>query len=126
MKIFRNWMISGTYLPIALFAIIAIAVPALVFWLSRYFRPIEVEHEQTSTYECGEAPIGEAQIQFHFQYYMFAIIFVAFDLVSIFVILWALVFTDIGEIAKLMLLAFLAVLMVGVTYALKKEEILWI
>jgi len=119
-------MLPGTYLPIAIFAVLAIAVPALVFWLSRYFRPLEVEHEQMATYECGEVPIGEAQIQFHFQYYMFAIIFVAFDLVSIFVILWALVFSDIGEIAKAMLLVFLGILMVGVTYALKKEETLWI
>ena len=119
-------MISGTYLPIAIFAVLAIAVPVLVFWLSRYFRPLEVEHEQTATYECGEVPIGEAQIQFHFQYYMFAIIFVAFDLVSIFVILWALVFTGIGDVAKAMLLVFLGILMVGVTYALKKEQKLWI
>lgn len=119
-------MLSDTYLPIALFALLAIAVPALVFWLSRYFRPFEVEKIQTATYECGEEPIGDAQIQFHFQYYMFAIIFVAFDLVSIFVILWALVFADIGETAKIMLLAFLGILMVGVTYALKKEEIIWI
>ena len=119
-------MLPGTYLPIAIFAVLAIAVPVLVFWLSRYFRPIEVEHEQETTYECGEVPIGEAQIQFHFQYYMFAIIFVAFDLVSIFVILWALVFGNIGEIAKAMLLAFLGILMVGVTYALKKEETIWI
>lgn len=119
-------MLSDTYLPIAIFAVLAIAVPALVFWLSRYFRPFHVKEIQKETYECGEEPIGEAQIQFHFQYYMFAIIFVAFDLVSIFVILWALVFTGIGETAKVMLLAFLGVLMVGVTYALKKEETLWI
>lgn len=119
-------MLSDTYLPIALFAVLALAVPALVFWLSRYFRPLKVEDRQETTYECGEEPIGEAQIQFHFQYYMFAIIFVAFDLVSVFVILWALVFSDIGEIAKAMVIAFLMVLMVGVTYALKKEEILWI
>lgn len=119
-------MLSGEYLPIALFALLAIAVPALVFWLSRYFRPFKVEETQTTTYECGEVPIGDAQIQFHFQWYMFAIIFVAFDLVSIFVILWALVFTNIGEVAKVMLLAFLGILMLGVTYALKKEEILWI
>ena len=119
-------MLSDTYLPIAIFAVIAIAVPGIVFWLSRYFRPLKVEKAQEATYECGEEPIGEAQIQFHFQYYMFAIIFVAFDLVSIFVVLWALVFTGIGETAKVMLLAFLGVLMVGVTYALKKEEVLWI
>lgn len=119
-------MLSNVYLPIALFAIISLALPAVVFWLSRYFRPLQVRKKQTETYECGEVPIGEAQIQFHFQYYMFAIIFVAFDLVSIFVILWALVFSGLGPIAKVMLLSFLAILMVGVTYALKKEEIIWI
>ncbi|MDH4122624.1 MAG: NADH-quinone oxidoreductase subunit A [Thermoplasmata archaeon] len=119
-------MLSDTYLPIALFAVLALAVPALVFWLSRYFRPIQVDECQKTTYECGEEPIGEAQIQFHFQYYMFAIIFVAFDLVSIFIILWTLVFSDIGEIAKAMVVTFLAILMLGVTYALKKEETLWI
>ncbi len=101
------------------FVLAALAVGALL-------RPRRLREEREATYECGEEPIGEAQIQFHFQYYMFAIIFVAFDLVSIFVILWALVFTGIGETAKVMLLAFLGVLMVGVTYALKKEETLWI
>jgi len=119
-------MLSDTYLPFAIFAVIVLVLPVVVFWLSRYLRPISVDPKQEETYECGEVPIGEAQIQFHFQYYMFAIIFVAFDLVSIFVILWALVFAGIGEIAKVMLLAFLALLMVGVTYALKKEEIIWI
>lgn len=119
-------MLSDTYLPIALFAVIALALPVVVFWLSRYLRPLQVKPKQEETYECGEVPIGDAQIQFHFQYYMFAIIFVAFDLVSIFVILWALVFSGMGDIAKVMMLAFLALLMVGVTYALKKEEIIWI
>jgi len=119
-------MLSDYYLPIALFALVALALPVLVFWLSRYFRPLKVTGIQEETYECGEVPIGEAQIQFHFQYYMFAIIFVAFDLVSIFVILWTLVFTDIGMTAKIMVITFLAILMVGVTYALKKEETIWI
>lgn len=102
------------------------ALPVIVFWLSRYLRPFKVGAKQEETYECGEVPIGEAKIQFHFQYYMFAIIFIAFDLVSIFVILWALVFSNMGDIAKIMLLSFLGILMVGVTYALKKEAIIWI
>lgn len=119
-------MLSDTYLPFAIFAVVSLALPVIVFWLSRYLRPLKVGPKQEETYECGEVPIGEAKIQFHFQYYMFAIIFIAFDLVSIFVILWALVFSGMGDIAKIMLLSFLGILMVGVTYALKKEEIIWI
>jgi NADH:ubiquinone oxidoreductase subunit 3 (subunit A) len=79
-----------------------------------------------TTYECGEVPIGDAQIQFHFQYYMYAIIFVAFDLVAVFVLMWSLVFTDLSQLGKLYMLMFLGILLVGVTYALKKEEIIWI
>ncbi len=79
-----------------------------------------------TTYECGEVPIGDAQIQFHFQYYMYAIIFVAFDLVAVFVLMWSLVFTDLSQLGKLYMLMFLGILLVGVTYALKKEEIMWI
>jgi len=79
-----------------------------------------------TTYECGEVPVGDAQIQFHFQYYMYAIIFVAFDLVAVFVLMWSLVFTDLSQLGKLYMLMFLGILLVGVTYALKKEEIMWI
>ncbi len=111
---------------VAAFAVIAILLPALVFLLSRYLRPDKKDPRGTTTYECGEIPIGHAQIQFHFQYYMYAILFVAFDLVTVFVLMWALVFTDLSDMAKFSMLAFLGILLVGVVYALKKEEIIWI
>jgi NADH:ubiquinone oxidoreductase subunit 3 (subunit A) len=57
---------------------------------------------------------------------MYAIIFVAFDLVTVFVLIWALVFSGISDLAKVFMVMFLGVLLAGVTYALKKEEIVWI
>jgi len=57
---------------------------------------------------------------------MYAIIFVAFDLVAVFVLMWSLVFADLSQLGKLYMLMFLGILLVGVTYALKKEEIIWI
>ncbi|MGQ9586999.1 MAG: NADH-quinone oxidoreductase subunit A [Thermoplasmata archaeon] len=111
---------------VAVFAIVALLFPAVVFLLSRYFRTDKHDPRGETTYECGEVPIGDAQIQFHFQYYMYAIMFVAFDLVTVFVLMWALVFADLSELAKLFLLMFLGILLMGVTYALKKEEIIWI
>lgn len=119
-------MLAEDYMGVAVFAVIALLIPALVFLLSRYFRNDKNDPRGMTTYECGEEPIGEAQIQFHFQYYMYAIIFVAFDLVTVFVLLWALVFSDLGDLAKVYVLLFLGILIVGVTYALKKEEIIWI
>ncbi len=119
-------MLQDDYMGVAVFAIVAILFPTLAFFLSRYFRTDRNDPRSMTTYECGEVPIGDAQIQFHFQYYIYAIIFVAFDLVTVFVLIWALVFSDLTELAKVFMVMFLGVLLVGVTYALKKEEIVWI
>ncbi len=119
-------MLAEQYMGVAVFAVIALLIPTLVFFLSRYIRTDKHDPRGTTTYECGEEPIGDAQIQFHFQYYMYAIIFIAFDLVTVFILLWSLVFADISELGKIYMLMFLGVLLAGVAYALKKEEIIWI
>ena len=119
-------MLEEQYMGVVIFAIVALLFPTLAFLLSRYFRTDKHDPRGETTYECGEVPIGDARIQFHFQYYMYAIIFVAFDLVAVFILLWALVFDDISTLAKVFMLMFLGILLVGVGYALKKEEIIWI
>ncbi len=119
-------MLLETYLPIAIFGLIAFAFPAVSFYASRFFRPTNITPLKRTTYECGEVPIGEAQVQFHFQFYMFAIIFVIFDIVTVFLLIWALVFSGLTDSAKLYMLSFFGLLLVGVFYALKKEERIWI
>jgi NADH-quinone oxidoreductase subunit A len=114
------------YLPIALFVIIAILFPIVTYWLTGLFRPRRPTKLKEMTYECGEKPIGEAQIQFHFQYYMFAIIFVVFDVVAAFLLLWALVFSGLSMLNNLAVIIFVITTAVGVAYALKKEEVIWI
>lgn len=119
-------MLLDTYLPIAIFALIALVFPAVAFYASRFFRPARITSLKRLTYECGEVPIGEAQIQFHFQFYMFAIIFVIFDIVTVFLMIWALNYSALTDDAIILMLAFFGLLLVGVFYALKKEERLWI
>ena len=119
-------MLAEAYMGVAVFAIVALLFPTVAFLLSRYIRTDKNDPRGQTTYECGEVPLGDAQIQFHFQYYMYAIIFVAFDLVTVFILMWALVFTDLSDLAKVYVLMFLGILLVGVGYALKKEEIIWI
>ena len=114
------------YMPVAIFAAIAIAFPPIVYFLTRLVRPDRPSPLKETTYECGEVPDGEAQIQFNFQYYMFALIFVVFDVAAIFFMLIALVFTEASDVAKVAVILFAAVLFVTTNYALKKEEVLTI
>jgi NADH:ubiquinone oxidoreductase subunit 3 (subunit A) len=119
-------MLEDAYMGVAVFAMVAILFPTIAFLLSRYFRTDKHDPRGETTYECGEVPLGDAHIQFHFQYYMYAIIFVAFDLVTVFILIWALVFDNLSDLAKVYVLMFLGILLAGVGYALKKEEIIWI
>ena len=119
-------MLVEEYLPVALFALLAMGFAPIAWWASRFFRPEKPSEWRNTTYECGSVPIGEAQIQFKFQYYMFGIIFVVFDLVIVFLMLWAVAFADLSVMGRVWAVAFLGILLVGVTYALKKEESLWI
>src|SRR2546426_12313808 len=78
------------YVPVVLFLLVALSFPLLTFFATRLFRPTHPTPLKDLTYECGELPEGEAAIQFHFQYYMFALIFVVFDVAAVFLVLWAL------------------------------------
>ncbi|MDR0198762.1 MAG: NADH-quinone oxidoreductase subunit A [Methanomassiliicoccaceae archaeon] len=114
------------YLPLAILAVLAVGFAPLAWLLSRFFRPNKPSQWRDTTYECGSEPIGEAQVQFKFQYYVFGIIFVVFDLIATFLMLWAVAFDALSDMAKLWAVLFLVILLIGVAYALKKEGKIWI
>jgi NADH-quinone oxidoreductase subunit A len=114
------------YLPVLIFAVISVLFVLFGLFLSALLRPTKREPLKETTYECGEVPIGDTRIQFHFQYYMFALIFVIADVLTVFLALWVLDFSPgLGPVNLLMFL-FTAILVIGILYALKKEEIIWI
>ena len=80
-------------------------------------------------YECGEVPIGEAQTRFNFQYYVFALIFVIFDVVTSFLLAWALSlrYIEIGarDQTKVFALVFISVLLIGFTYWWRRKALRW-
>ncbi|MBI4415810.1 MAG: NADH-quinone oxidoreductase subunit A [Euryarchaeota archaeon] len=116
------------YLPVALFAIFALLFPVGTFLATRFIRRDNPTPLKDLTYECGEVPEGEAMIQFHFQYYVFAIIFVVFDVAAIFLLLWALSFdaTRATQVGFAAIVLFVAIMFAATNYALKKEEVLYI
>lgn len=127
-------MLVDAYYPVAIFALVAVLFPVLAFYVSRFFRPTKFTTLRDTTYECGETPIGQAQIQFHVQFYVYAIIFVVFDIVTVFLLTWAFAFDGFAIDSEnlwnntplFIAMAFLAIMLVGVYYAIKKEKILWI
>ena len=127
-------MLVDDYYPVAIFALLAVLFPVASFLMSRFFRPTKYTTLRDTTYECGETPIGQAQIQFHVQFYIYAIIFVVFDVVTVFLLIWAMAFDSFGidqdnplnSLPLITAAIFVGIMLIGVYYAIKKEKILWI
>ena len=123
-------MVLESYVPVVIFAVVALLFPLGTFFATRLFRPDHPTPLKDLTYECGEVPEGVAQIQFHFQYYMFALICVIFDVAAIFLLLWAFAWggllNSVSPVAKFSIFLFLGIMFVATQYALKKEEVIQI
>ncbi|MEW5759611.1 MAG: NADH-quinone oxidoreductase subunit A [Candidatus Thermoplasmatota archaeon] len=119
-------MLPDAYLPIGIFTIVAILFGFLTLFATRFFRPKKRTELKEIAYECGEIPVGSAHIQFNFQYYIFALIFVVFDVVTVFLLLWALIFSELSNSIRLVMGIFGVVVILGLAYALKKEATVWI
>lgn len=76
-------------------------------------------------YECGEIPIGDAHTRFNFQYYVFALVFVVFDVVSSFLLVWGLVIGDLQLEGMITVAAFLLVMAIGFIYWWKRDALRW-
>ncbi|MEE9164062.1 MAG: NADH-quinone oxidoreductase subunit A [Thermoplasmata archaeon] len=119
-------MVLEAYYPVAIFVLIAISFPFLTYMATRLLRTDNPNPLKETTYECGEVPEGEANIQFNFQYYLFAIMFIVFDVAAIFIILFALIYRDflaLDPLATTMMAFFILIMTAATLYSLKKEEV---
>ena len=94
--------------------------------LWRVLRPARFSEEKLTTYECGEEPVGNAWIQFNIRFYVFALIFVVFDVEAVFLLPWATVFRELGPLAYLEGLVFIAILVVALAYVWRKGDLAWV
>ena len=100
-----------------------VAVNLVVWWL---IRPSRHSEEKLTTYECGENPQGSAWIQFNIRFYVFALIFIIFDVEAVFLLPWAVVFRELGVLAWLEGLVFIAILAVALAYVWRKGDLEWV
>jgi NAD(P)H-quinone oxidoreductase subunit 3 len=93
---------------------------------SNILAPRKRTKEKLQTYESGESPIGSAWVQYPLGFYIFALLFVAFDVDIVFIIAWAVIFKQLSFFGFFEILFFILVLALGLVYAWRKGVIRWI
>lgn len=114
------------YLYVASFLILGLAVVLGGLVTSRFIAPRSQGKEKSSPYECGMPPVGEPASQFNFRYYIFALLFIIFDVETVFMYPWALVFKKLGWFAFWEMIIFILILALGLLYAWKKDVLRWV
>jgi NADH-quinone oxidoreductase subunit A len=117
---------STSYAALLVFALALVGFVAvnLAFWWA--IRPHRPSEEKLTTYECGEEPVGSAWIQFNIRFYVFALVFIVFDVEAAFLLPWAVAFRDLGMLAFLEGLVFILILVVALAYVWRKGDLAWI
>lgn len=113
------------YAAVLIAGVVAVLLVIFLLFLSYLLAPRHFSQAKASIYECGMIPLGEHWTQIHVRYYLFAILFVIFDVEMVFLFPWAIVFVDMGSFAFYEMMAFLAILFFGLVYAWKKGVLRW-
>nr|YP_010704809.1 NADH dehydrogenase subunit 3 [Corydalis anthriscifolia]UZG91909.1 NADH dehydrogenase subunit 3 [Corydalis anthriscifolia] len=107
------------------FFIISSGIPILAFRISGVLAPTREGPEKLSSYESGIEPMDDAWLQFRIRYYMFALIFVVFDVETVFLYPWAMSFDVLGVSVFIEAFIFVLIPIVGSVYAWRKGALEW-
>jgi NADH-quinone oxidoreductase subunit A len=114
------------YAAVLIFLGLGIGMVLFTFFLHRLIRPSNPYPAKNQNYECAEMPIGNSWIQFNNRFYIFALIFVVFDVEAVFLFPWAVAFGKLGLYALVEMIIFIAILLFGLLYAWKKGVLKWV
>jgi NADH:ubiquinone oxidoreductase subunit 3 (subunit A) len=116
----QDWLFIGVFLVLApVFPIGALLIPRII-------APRKPNRTKQEVYECGNETVGESYVQFKVQYYIFALIFLIFDVETVFLFPWAVSFNQIPLFAVLEGVLFIMILVVGLLYTWRKGALEWV
>jgi NADH:ubiquinone oxidoreductase subunit 3 (subunit A) len=119
-------MLTG-YAAVLLFMVVGVLFLVVSLIMSRLMRYTgKYSKDKYIAYECGETPEGSAWIQFNIRFYVFALIFIIFDVEIVFLLPWAVVFNRLGVFAFVEGLIFIGILIVGLAYVWAKGDLAWV
>src|SRR6056297_631267 len=120
------------WIAIGMLALVSVLIPAGMLGVSALIRPSVPEQGKRATYESGEVPTGDARLQFNTQYYMVALLFLVFDIETVLIFPWTVIYRDalamegVGLVEVLApMLVFIGILVVGLAWAWRKGVVQW-
>ena len=114
------------YLPILIFALLAAALPLATIVIARVLQKRQPNPAKLEPYECGIEPSTSAfDTRFSVRYFLIAVLFVVFDVETIFLFPWAIMFNRLGLFGLIEMMIFLAILVVGYFYCWKRKALDW-
>jgi NADH-quinone oxidoreductase subunit A len=114
-----NWLYIGIFL------VVGVIVPIVPLVLSRLVAPRKPNPIKQSTYECGIETVGDSWVQFKAQYYIYALIFLVFDVETVFLFPWALSLKQLPLFVVLEGVLFIAILVTGLVFAWRRGMLEW-
>lgn len=119
------------WLAVGALALVALLIPLGMMAVSSLLRPSVPESGKRATYESGEIPTGSTRNRFNIQYYMVALLFVIFDIETILIFPWALIYRDAVSVegfttALTPMLVFILILVIGLVWAWRNNAVRWV
>lgn len=114
------------WLYVGIFVVIATFLPATAIIIAGFLSPKKPNFIKSQTYECGIETVGETWVQFKAQYYVFGLIFLVFDVETVFLYPWAVAFNQLTIYGVLEALLFVLILAGGLVYAWRKGALEWV
>lgn len=119
-----NFSYIGLFLIVAiLFVVSTLLIPSALRFLGVI--PKKPNPIKNSIFECGMETIGKTWVQFNFRYYFYALMFIALDVMVVFVYPWAVQLRSLGYIGLAVMLVFIFIIVIGYIYAWKKKVLEW-
>jgi len=119
-----NYGYIGLFFVVAIFfAVSTLLLPPLLRFIG--IVPRKPNPIKSSTYECGMQTIGKSWVQFNFHYYFYALIFLALDVLVVFLYPWAVDLRQLGLFGFIVMLIFISIVIVGYIYAWRKKVLEW-
>jgi NADH-quinone oxidoreductase subunit A len=122
---------QSAYIPVLIYAALVIAFPAVTLVLAKFIRPASTSFgAKLKPYECGIPPESDARGRYSVRFYIVAMLFVIFDVETMFLIPWAILYkgwvaAHLGLFALVSMVVFLGILLVGYLWLYKKGALEW-
>lgn len=111
---------------IGLLLVVSVAFPVLILIAARFIRPKKPNRIKSATYECGMETVGSSWVQFKVQYYIYALVFVVFDVEAVFLFPLAVAFNQLALYMVLEMVLFIVILAGALLYIWRKGVLEWV